>query len=134
MPLRPHTNYSDVKHEAACADISIMATRHFILTNDGSIEEFSEEEASQVASGSSVLSQFADSRLRYVQVAFEEETDRNGELKVRTMGAVITFDGEGRVNGAGSPSKKSEALSRFEHDACVQFALRDTLPDHYALN
>ncbi len=111
-----------------------MGIRHFILTNDGRIEEFSEDEAAEVANGSSVLSQFADSRLRYVQVAYDEETDSSGELKVRTMGAVITFDEEGRINGAGSPNKKSEALSRFEHDACVQYALRETLPEHYALN
>ena len=111
-----------------------MGIRHFILTNDGRIEEFSENEASKVASGDSVLEQFADLRLRYVQVAYDEETDSSGELKVRTMGAVINFDGEGRISGAGSPSNKSEALSRFEHDACVQFALRETLPEHYAIN
>lgn len=111
-----------------------MGIRHFILTNDGRIEEFSELEAARVASGDSVLSQFADSRLRYVQVSYDEETDASGELKVRTMGAVINFDEDGRINGAGSPSDKSEALSRFEHDACVQFALRETLPEHYSLN
>lgn len=111
-----------------------MGIRHFILTNDGRIEEFSEHEASQVANGASALSRFADSRLRYVQVAYDEETDSNGELKVRTMGAVISFDKDGRVNSADSPSNKEEALSRFEHDACVQFALRETLPEHYAIN
>ena len=63
-----------------------MGIRHFILTNDGRIEEFSEHEASQVANGASALSRFADSQLRYVQVAYDEETDSNGELKVRTMG------------------------------------------------
>lgn len=111
-----------------------MGIRHFILTNDGRIEEFSEEQASEVANGSCLLSQFADSRMRYVQVAYDEETDSSGELKVRTMGAVISFDEQGRINGAASPNTKSEALSRFEHDACVQFALRETLPEHYALN
>lgn len=111
-----------------------MAIRHFILTNDGEIEEFSEHDASRVASGTVLLARFADSRMRYVQVAYDDERDANGELKVRTMGAVISFDGEGRIESAGSPDGETEALSRFEHDACVQFALREALPNQYALN
>lgn len=111
-----------------------MAIRHFILTNDGKIEEFSEHDASRVANGTFLLTRFADSRMRYVQVAYDETSDSDGELRVRTMGAVISFDGEGRIESAGSPGNEDEALSRFEHDACVQFALREALPDHYALN
>lgn len=111
-----------------------MAIRHFILTNNGEIEEFSEHEATQVASGTSLLARFADSRMRYVQVAYDDESDSNGELKVRTMGAIISFDGDGRIAGAGTPEGETEALSRFEHDACVQFALRDALPEYYPLN
>lgn len=98
------------------------------------MEEFSEEEASRVADGSSSLPRFADAQLRYVQVAYDEEADGDGEIKVRTLGAVIRFDRNGRLCGAGSPESESESLSHFEHDACVQFALRDTLPDRYALN
>ena len=111
-----------------------MATRHFILTNDGRIEEFSEDQASRVANGTEALTEFADTRLRYVQVAFDEQADHNGEYRVRTLGAIVSFDANGRVDSAATPDGESESLSQFEHDACVQFALRETLPGQYALN
>lgn len=110
-----------------------MTTRHFLLTNEGSIEEFSEEEASRVAAGDTSLPRFADKRLRYLQVAVEEAGD-SGRIQVRTLGAVIGFDAEGRLREAGAPDGEQDTLSRFEHDACVQFALRDTVPGRYALN
>lgn len=110
-----------------------MTIRHFLLTHDGSIEEFSEEDAVRVAMGDTPLPRFADKRLRYLQVAVEEP-DESGQIQVRTMGAVIGFDGEGRLREAGVPDDEAETVSYFEHDACVQFALKDTVPGHYALN
>lgn len=111
-----------------------MATRHFLLTNNGQIEEFSDTEASGVASGCQPLPQHADDKLRYVQVAFDEQADDDGEIRVQTLGAIVHFDADGRLCSADSPQADEAALSHFEHDACVQFALRDTLPDRYALN
>lgn len=112
-----------------------MATKHFLLTNDGRIEEFSEEQAARVADGSTPLPQFADSRQRYVQVAFDDgDTTDNGELRVYTMGAIVGFDTEGRLTRAETPDSEQQALSHFEQDACVQFALRDTIPNRYMLN
>lgn len=110
-----------------------MTTRHFLLTHEGSIEEFSEEEAVLVATGDTSLPRFADKRLRYLQVAVEEPDD-SGQIQVRTLGAVIGFDGEGRLREAGAPDDEAETVSYFEHDACVQFALKDTVPGRYALN
>lgn len=110
-----------------------MAIRHFLLTHEGSIEEFSEEEAVRVATGDASLPRFADKRLRYLQVAVEEP-DESGQIQVRTLGAVIGFDGQGRLREAGVPGDEAETVSHFEHDACVQFALKDTVPGHYALN
>lgn len=110
-----------------------MATRHFLLTHDGRIEEYSESQAASVAAGLSPLPQYADKRLRYVQVAFDEAERHQGELHVYTMGAVIDFDAEGRPANADTP-KDDEAVSDFEHDACVQFALRETVYQGHALN
>lgn len=111
-----------------------MPTRHFLLTQDNAIEEFSEEQASQVAEGATTLPRFADKRLRYVQVDFDDTADSNGELSVRTMGAIVSFDDQGRMLQAGSMEDETDELSHFEHDACVQYALKETIPNHYALN
>lgn len=115
-----------------------MATKHYLLTEDGCIKEFSEQEAAQVASGATPLPRYADKRLRYVQVAFEDSREQrhaqDGELRVYTLGATIRFDGEGRLVEAGAPEGDDGAINEFEQDACVRFALRDTLPGHYVLN
>ncbi|WP_353253153.1 hypothetical protein [Salinisphaera sp. PC39] len=109
-----------------------MTVRHFLLTHDDSIEEFSEEEAARVASGDTPLPRFADKRLRYLQVSVEQ-ADESGQIQVRTVGAVVGFDEEGRLQEAAAPEDETEFTS-FEHDACVQFALKDTVPGRYALN
>lgn len=111
-----------------------MPTRHFLLTQDGTIEEFSEEQASRVAEGMTALPRFADKRLRYVQVDIADAVDNNGELRVRTLGAVITFDDDGRMIQADGAEGEADELSYFEHDACVQFALNETFPGRYAVN
>lgn len=111
-----------------------MPTRHFVLTQDDAIEEFSEEQASRVAEGTDALPRFADKRLRYVQVDFDDSADDNGELHVRTLGAIISFDDQGRMLQAGNVDDEADELSHFEHDACVQFALKETIPGDYAWN
>lgn len=111
-----------------------MSTRHFLLTQDGAIEEFTEDEASAVAEGKHELPRFADERLRYVQVDFDEQANDEGELRVRTLGAIVRFDADGRLCEADSASQDADTLTEFEHDACVQFALRDTIVPSYALN
>lgn len=111
-----------------------MSVRHFLLTQDGAVEEFSDAEAAAVAEGKQDLPRFADKRLRYVQVAFDDSANDDGEIHVRTIGAVVRFDNEGRLAESDRTGEDSEALSAFEHDACVQFALRDTIEQSYALN
>lgn len=111
-----------------------MPTRHFLLTHDNVIEEFSEEQASRVAEGMTTLPQFADKRLRYVQVDIADAIDNDGELRVRTLGAVITFDDNGRMVHADGAESETDELSHFEHDACVQFALNESFPGRYAVN
>jgi len=111
-----------------------MSVHHFLLTPDGAIEEFTESEASAVAEGKRELPQFAEKRLRYVQVAYEDQANENGEIRVKTMGAIVSFDAAGRLQEAGSAEDEQDKLDAFEHDACVQYALRDTIGQQYALN
>lgn len=111
-----------------------MSIRHFLLTDNGLMEEFSEADAEAVATGQRDLPRYADQRLRYVQVAFDDHADEDGEIQVRTLGAVVCFDQSGRLTTAGEAEDVQGELNEFEHDACVQFALRETLPQSYALN
>ncbi|MGH8454374.1 MAG: hypothetical protein ACRES4_10090 [Nevskiales bacterium] len=105
-----------------------MQVKHYILSNDGRIAEFSTEEAFKVANRLSSLPQFADSRQRYVQVQFEEPGEAmHDQLKVRIAGAYVSFDGQGRLSEADAPAENDNAISHFEHETCVQLALRAAL-------
>ena len=75
-----------------------------------------------IAAGSNRLPEFADQRLRYLQVTLEDSSAT--EMKIQTAGASIRFDADGRMAEAGPPAE-NENISRFEHDACVQWALKD---------
>ena len=99
-----------------------MHIRHFVLTAVGDIREFSTEQAALIAAGANKLPEFADQRLRYLQVSLEDSSET--ELKIQTAGACIRFDGDGKMAEAGPPADH-ENISRFEHDACVQWALKD---------
>jgi hypothetical protein len=96
--------------------------RHFVLTQDGEIREFSSDEAAQIAAGANRLPEFAERRMRYLQVSWDTETA--AELKIQTAGAAIRFDADGRLSEA-LPPDDAEKISRFEHDTCVQWALRN---------
>jgi hypothetical protein len=98
-------------------------TRHFVLTPDGRIREFSTDQAARVASGARKLPEFADRSLRYLQITVTAEPDE--DIRVVTTGASIHFDTEGRMTGAGPLKAAGEPISSFEHDACVQLVLRD---------
>jgi len=100
-----------------------MQVRHFVLTPEGGIREFSTEQAALIAAGAGRVPDLADLRVRYLQLTVDDSAD-NGELKVQTAGASIQFDGEGRLTEAAPPAD-SEQISRFEHDAVVQWALKN---------
>lgn len=97
--------------------------RHFLLTQDGGIREFSTDQAALIAAGASRLPEFAERRMRYLQLVMDDETNGD-EIKIQTAGACIGFDAEGRVTDAGPPGE-NEQISSFEHDAVVQWALRN---------
>jgi hypothetical protein len=95
--------------------------RHFVLTHGGEIREFSSDEAALIAAGSNRLPEFAERRMRYLQVSWDDEAA--AEMKIQTAGAAIRFDADGRLTEAVPPGE-AEGISRFEHDTCVQWALR----------
>lgn len=97
--------------------------RHFLLTSEGQIREFSGEQAARVASGMGKLPEFAKRRVRYLQVSVSDNFDE--ELRVVTASASIRFDADGRLSEAGPIDDKTGSISDFEQDACVQWALRD---------
>jgi hypothetical protein len=99
-----------------------MNTRHFVLTLDGGIREFTAEQAALVAAGSEQLPEFADRRVRYLQVTVDDEN--GSELRIQTAGAAIEFDHAGKMTQAGPPAE-DEQITRFEHDAVVQWAIKN---------
>ncbi|MES0874396.1 hypothetical protein [Sinimarinibacterium thermocellulolyticum] len=98
-------------------------TRHFVLTPEGTIREFSAEQAAAIAVGAGRVPEFAGHDLRYLQLTLEDAPDTS-ELRVQTAGARIHFDSDGRLTQAGPPTD-AQPITRFEHDAVVQWALRD---------
>ena len=98
-----------------------IETRHFVLTHEGLLREFTAEQAASIARGHNPLPEFADRRVRYLQVSFDPEND--SEIQVRTAGAAIRFDGSGRMAEA-SPPGADESFTHFEQETCVQWALR----------
>lgn len=101
-----------------------LQIRHFVLTPDGGIREFSTEQAALIAAGSGRVPEYAGRNLRYMQLTVDEADDDGDELKVQTSGASISFDADGRLAEAAPPADDQQ-ISRFEHDAVVQWALRN---------
>ena len=99
---------------------------HFVLSQNGEIREFTSEEAALIAAGANRLPEYAERRMRYLQVAWDGESG-NTELRIQTAGAAIRFDSEGKLAEAVAPADE-EKISRFEHDTCVQWALREVSP------
>jgi hypothetical protein len=94
--------------------------RHFLLSVDGAIEQISPERAAAIAAGLSTLPNYAAQRAHYLQVIVDEPNDDNS-IQVRTAGALVCFDKEGRINT--DEIDASDPIGRFEHDTCVQLAL-----------
>lgn len=104
----------------------MSATRevhHLVLTPDGGLREYPPDLAARVAAGDGALPEFAERRVRYLRVTVIDAAD--GELRVVTTGASIQFDRDGRLAAAGPIEGDPPRLSTFEHDACVEWALRN---------
>lgn len=96
-----------------------MDIKHYIVTEDR-IREFSDEEGTSVANGQRLLPEYADSKLRYVQVVVNPN-EREGAVQVQIAGAYLQFDDQGRLTEAGAREVNED--DKFEHETCVQLAL-----------
>lgn len=113
-----------------------MLIKHFVLTDDGHIREYSSEEAFSVVNGLKSIPELADLKVRYLQVRFDELQEEDN-MQVVTAGAAIRFDEEGRLCEADNlaieaPSESEEAtpISAFEQETCVQLALASVDTPH----
>lgn len=97
--------------------------RHFVLTPEGGIREFSTEQAALIAAGAGRVPEYAGRNVRYLQLTVDEADDEGDDLKVQTAGASIRFDDDGRLAEAAPPAA-GQQISRFEHDTVVQWALK----------
>ena len=61
--------------------------RHFVLTGDGRIREFSAEQAARVAGGASPMPEFADACVRYLQLTLDDEEGAGGTRAVAALSA-----------------------------------------------
>lgn len=98
--------------------------KHFVLTPDGDVREFSADAAARVASGQFRLPEYASSRLRYVQISLDQSNGH--EIRVQTGIACLRFDDHGAFSGAEAPEGDNDQVAPFEYDACIQWALRET--------
>ena len=105
--------------------MAMMNISHFLLTPGGEIAEVTPEQAAAVAAGEGTLPEFADARLRYLQVIVDDKTEDEDSIQVRTAGALIHLDADGRLQEAGMAMGGDNAISSFEHDTCVQLALHE---------
>ena len=104
-----------------------MQIKHYLLTGNGEIQEFTLDQAIHVALGRQSLPEYAGLEARYLQVVVEEPDDNN-TLHVKTLGAHVRFDAHGRLSDSGELFGE-RSLSSFEHDTCVQLALQEQLSD-----
>lgn len=99
-----------------------MEVRHFLITPDGHVHQYSHEEAQHIARGENALPEFAGSWVRYLQVQMDESKDGEG-IQVMTAAARVQFDEQGKLQQTAAPDPKDPALTEFEHETCVQLAL-----------
>lgn len=97
--------------------------KHFVLTPEGTVREFSADDAARVASGESTLPEYAATRLRYLQIALDESAEN--EVRVHAGVACLQFDEKGTFSGAEAPAGEDDQVDPFEYDACIQWALRE---------
>lgn len=108
-----------------------IETRHFVVTHDGNVREFTADQATSIGNGTRCLPEFAGSDLNYLQVSWTPQSEN--EIRVQTAGASIHFDDKGRLAKT-DPVTNLDRIARFEHDTCVQWALRDLTAEHPTYN
>lgn len=95
--------------------------RHYVFEPDGQLREFTHEAGARVANGDQALPEYADTQLRYLQVAVEDESDENAKVQVRMAAAMLSFNSDGFLTAA--EPYDGDMISEFEREALAEFAL-----------
>lgn len=110
-------NIDDIQSMHESTDLPL---KHYVLTPDGIIKEFSTPEAMTVANGSRRLPDLAGVDAHYVQIQVDDTDGEN--VQVKAAGAKISFDEAGHFIQAGELATEKE-ISSFAYETCVQLAL-----------
>ena len=108
-----------------------MDIKHFVVDH-GYVREFSADEGAEVASGSRLLPEYADCKIRYVQVVVGNTPSGDDSLQVQIAGAYLKFDDQGRLFEA--EAQGGDDIDRFEHETCVQLALLQRFPESVTIH
>lgn len=107
-----------------------MPLRHYVFSDDGSLREFTQEDGARVANGESALPEYADSKVRYLQVAVDDEVNPSSKVEVRMAVAMLSFNEEGYLTSAESFEDEDDVVSPFERQALAEYVLsKDNLVD-----
>ena len=119
---------TDVIEHLSAEEVPVKLLKHYVLNQDGSLREFSNEESMAIANGLRAVPEFSGERVRYVQVQVLEPKDAEKELReiqveVRLAGAALSFNDEGKLALA-EALNDVEAVSEFERQTCAELALQ----------
>lgn len=107
-----------------------MPLRHYVFEENGALREFTQEAGARVANGESALPEYADSQLRYLQVAVDDNVPPNTKVEVRMAVAMLSFNDEGYLTNAESFEDEDDVVSPFERQALAEYVLsKDHLVD-----
>jgi hypothetical protein len=98
--------------------------KHYVFENRGSIREFEHDESLAVASGMRMLPEYANERVRYLQVQVVAPKEPDPKVEVRIAGAYLNFDDYGQLTEAEALTDENE-LSPFERETCAELAVAE---------
>lgn len=98
--------------------------KHYIFEEAGAIREVAHEDSIQVANGMMILPEYANERIRYLQVQVVNPETAEPKVEVRIAGAYLNFNERGQLTEAEALSEENE-VSPFERETCAELALAD---------
>lgn len=98
--------------------------KHYIFETHGNIREFEHDESIEVATGMKMLPEYANERIRYLQVQVVSPTNPDPKVEVRIAGAYLNFDDYGQLTEAEALTDENE-VSPFERETCAELAVAD---------
>lgn len=107
--------------------------KHYIFEAHGNIREFEHDESIGVASGMKMLPEYANERIRYLQVQVVAPKEADPKVEVRIAGAYLNFDDYGQLTEAEALTDETE-VSPFERETCAELAVADLKPQGSTVN